>query len=217
MEAPKFNLNASNLPSQEALDAELNKPQGKGFAPGNYDLQIIKAVFHPNKTTGSIFCAGDESWFNVELTLEGTDERTTRYWIQVPTATVHFGPKKTLFVYKKFVEFMAAIGQALTTDNLGKLVPKFFSEPTETLVGLKLNADIGYEGPHVQKSEDGCTIVKNGKPVEDESGVMVFPDLASAKACAEGLGIKLSYPNIVKFSSKKKTPSAAKPDADLDW
>jgi hypothetical protein len=219
MEAPKFNLNASNLgfESQEQLDAEVNKPQGKGFQPGNYDLQIISAEFHKNKITGSIYCESDETWLNVVVTLQGAEERTTKTWIQVPTTKVKFGPKNTLFVYKKFVEFMASIGEAVTLENLGKLVPKYFSAPSETLPGLKLNADIGYEGPHVAKAEDGsCTIVRGNKPVEDENGVMTFPDVASAKAVAEGMGIKLTYPNIVKFTAKKKAATASKKD-DSGW
>lgn len=219
MEAPKFNLKASNLgfKSDEDLQKELDKPTGKGFEPGNYDLQIISADFHANKTTGSIYCEGDETWFNVLIVAQGADDRTTKYWVQVPTSRVHFGAKKTLFVYKKFVEFMASLGEAITLDSMGKIVPKYFSNPSETLVGLKFNADIGYDGPHVQKSDDGCRIIRGGKAVEDENGPMVFPDFQSAKACAEGLNIKLSFPNIVKFTAKKKAAKPAKQNDDNGW
>jgi hypothetical protein len=231
MEAPKFNLKASNLgfASNEALEAEMNKPQGKSFEPGNYDLQIVSADFHANKTTGSIYCEGDETWFNVVVVAQGADERTTKYWIQVPTSRVHFGAKKTLFVYKKFVEFMAAIGESVTTDNLDKIVPKYFSDPGEALVGFKFNADIGYEGAHIQRSEDGCRIITAaGKPLEEEDGtVIVAPDFGAAKQILEGVNdsrseknkIKLSFANIVKFTPKQKASKAkaVKTDDDNGW
>jgi hypothetical protein len=218
MEAPKFNLNKSNIgfESQEALQNELDRPVGKNFDKGNYDGEIVTADFHKNKDTGSIYCDGDPTWFNVKVTLQGADDRTANAWIQVPTSSVRFGKKGTLFVFKKFVEFMSSIGVTVTLDNLDKVVPKYFSNPSKTLTGLKANFDIGYEGAYVERDGEGsCRIVRGGKPVENEDGVMTFPDFASAKACAEAMRIAITYPSIVKWNAAKKTE--AKTAADNDW
>jgi hypothetical protein len=217
MEAPKFNLNKSNLgfESQEQLQSQLDKPSGKNFDKGNYDGEITAADFHKNKETGSIYCEGDETWFNVALTVVGADDRQAKYWLQVPTSTVRFGKKGTLFVFKKFVEFMASIGVTVTLDNLGKVVPQYFSEPSKTLVGKKANFDIGYEGAYVERDEEGCRIIRGGKPVMDDGEVMTFPDFQSAKAAAEALRIKLTYPSILKWNPAKQTE--AKKAADNDW
>lgn len=217
MEAPKFNLSAGNLgvASQEELDQKMNeKSGGKGFAPGNYDLQIVQADFHKNKDSGSIFCDGDPTWFNVLIVAEGAEGRQTKYWLQVPTSSLKFGKKQTFFVFKKFSEFMAAIGVPVTTDNVSKVVPQYFSAPSDSLVGRKFNCDIGYEGSHVAKQEDGSYVINNkGKAVTGDDGeVMAFPDVGSAKAIAEGLGIKLTFPNITKFNPAKAAPTAAKQD-----
>lgn len=151
MQAPVFNLKASGFNSQEELDKKLDEKPGKGFNPGNYDLQIVAADFHKNKDTQEIYCAGDPSWFNVVITAEGAEGRQQKHWIQVPTSDIHFGKKRTLMVYKKFTEFMAAIGVPVTLENLGKVVPKYFSAPADTLSGLKFNCDIGYEGLTLKK------------------------------------------------------------------
>ncbi len=212
MEAPKFNLNAGNLgfKSQDELDAKVNeKAGGKGFPKGNYDLQIVSADFHKNKDTQEIYCAGDPTWFNVVVTLEGTEGRTIKHWVQVPTSDIHFGKKRTLMVYKKFTEFMASIGVPVTLENLGKVIPQYFSAPGDKLPGLKLNCDIGYEGPYAERGDDGqYLVIKGGKALEDADGVIKFPDFASAKAWAQGERIELSFTSIVKFTAMKTAPKA---------
>ncbi len=211
MEAPKFNLTASNLGvTDESLQGELDKPQGKFFGPGNYDLEIVSADFHANKTSGTIFCDGDQTWFNVALVLQGADDRQTKYWLQVPTSKVTFGKKNTYFVFKKFSEFMSAIGHPVAATTLGTIVPKFFSDPKAALKGLKVNADIGYDGPYVERvSDTEYRIMRGAKPVEDADGPMLFPDAGSAKAAAEGLNIKVTFAGILKFNAKKASAPAA--------
>ncbi len=222
-QAPMFNLKAGNLgfKSDADLQKKLDEPQGKGFQPGNYDLQIIAAEFHANKETGSIYCAGDDSWLNVVITCAGTEDRTTKYYVQVPTNNVYFKGAKgkpTLFVFRKFTEFMAAIGVPVTLETLDKVVPKYFSTPSKALTGLKFNADIGFDGPYIEKvSDTECRIIKNGKALEDESGVVTFPDFQSARAYADGARIKTSRPSIVKFTAVKSATTTTAAAPDTDW
>ncbi len=217
-EAPKFNLSASNIGiSQEKLTEELNKKGGKFFDPGNYDVEIVEADFHKNKTTQSIYCANDDTWLNVAVTFKGVDDRQIRAWLQVPTSKITFGPKNTYAVYRKFAEFMAAIGQAVTTDNLGKVVPKFFADPKK-LKGLKLNVDIGHTGPYIDRvSDTEYRIMKGNKPLEDGDGVMLFPDRKSAAAYAEGEGIETGFPEITKYTAAKVDAKADAKAEDDGW
>lgn len=222
MSLPKFNLKQSNLKiTQDDLQKELDKKGGKGFEPGNYDLKITEAGFHKNKDTGEI-TASDPSWLNVKVVFASADERTTTTWIQVPTTSVQYtspGKKPTYFVFKKFAEFMAGIGHSVTVDNLAEVVPALFTDPSK-LVGKVANVEIGYEGAHAVKQEDGSLAIAraNGSLVETDDGVLTAPDFASAKILAEGLKLKLSYANIVKYTPKKvKAAPAAAPASDDGW
>ncbi len=72
--APVFNLNASDLDftNDAELQDELSKSGGKYFDdPGNVDLEIVAADFHTSKKSGTIYCPGDSTWFNVVVTLRG--------------------------------------------------------------------------------------------------------------------------------------------------
>ncbi len=217
MSAPVFNLKASNLgfKSDEDLQKKMDEKQGKGFDIGNYDFEIVAADFHKNKDTGLITCDADDSWFNVVVTAGGAEDRSTKYYVQVPTSTVYFKGKKgpTLFCFKKFTEFMAAIGEPVTLDTLDSVVPKFFSNPAK-LVGKKFNGDVGYDGPYIEKvSETECRIIRNGKPVEEAGEVVTFPDFQSARAYADGARIKTSRPSIIKFIPAKGVAQAN----DSEW
>lgn len=218
---PVFNLNASNLEvkSQEALDAELNKSSFARFTPGNYDFAITAAEFHKNKETGSILCAGDETWFNVAVTLTAVDGREMKVYLQVPTSKLTYGQKRTYMVYKKLINFMVGIGKPINIDNQAKVIPATFTDPSK-LIGIKVNADVGYDGAHTDDVEGGLVIkLPNGKAVEDEGKAITFPDYASARAYAEGLGIKLQRATIVNYTAGKLAEFKAKPKqpADEEW
>lgn len=213
IEAPQFNLSQGNLGFKDDAEFQKSMEGGKGFQPGNYDLKIVAAAFHKNKTTGSIYCAKDPTWFNVQVTFAGPDDRSCKYWVQVPTSSLKFGEKKTTFPAKKFTEFMAAIGLPCALADLGAVVPKWLTDPSK-LIGKGCNVDVDYEGAHAKKEGSEYVIVRgDGKVLEDESGKPAgpFPDFDAAKNYAEGQGIDLRYPEIVKFNP---APAAKKADDD---
>lgn len=211
--APVFNLNPSNLDFTDdaELQDELGKSGGKFFDdPCNIDLEVVAADFHPNKETGSIYCKGDDTWFNVVMTLRGAGDKEIKHWIQVPTSKIKFGEKDTLAVYKKFQQFLFALGEEVTLNALGELVQKYFSDPGAGLVGVKVNVDLGYEGPYIGRlpdSEDFAIMVGN-KPVSEDGKPLRFPDKQSAAQVAKGRGIQTSFVKITKFTAGK---TAAKP------
>jgi hypothetical protein len=211
IEIPSFNLDASNLDitSDADLQAAIEKEQKKGFEPGRYTLKIVNARFHANKDTKSIFCASDPTWFNVAVTLESADGRSKDYFVQVPTTKVKYTGKKgkdTLFVWTKFCEFMAAIGEAASLTNLSKLAPKYFGseETIKTLNGKEIDVDMAHEGAFAEKEGDLFKIVTKAGDYQEDKETILFPDFNSAKTFAEVKGIKLSFVEVKKLHSKIK-------------
>ncbi len=213
--APEFNLNADSLDysDEAALEADLAKSGGKYFdEPGNVDLKIIAADFHKNKETGSIYCKGDDTWFNVKLTMQGAGDKEIDHWLQIPTSKIKFGTKGTLAVYKKLQQFFFGIGEEVTLNNLGKLVKKYFADPGAGLTGIAVNVDLGYEGPYVAKlpdSEDFAIYVK-GTPLTEDGDIIRMPDRASAVQVAKGRNIQPSFVKVVKFIAKKGKATVTK-------
>jgi hypothetical protein len=209
IEVPKFELNENSLEfqSDEQLQAELAKDGGKrkGFEPGNYKLKIVNPRFHVNEKTGSILCK-DPTWFNVRLTLESADGRSKEYFVQVPTSRLKYGPNDTMFVYKKFQEFMAAIGEPVSLNRLGKLCEKYFSseDALKKLSGIEIDVDMGYVGSHIEKVGDNYKIVHKRQDLSDGGQVIMFPDFQSAKAYAQGSGIEITFVEITKLNPNIK-------------
>lgn len=209
IQIPSFNLNADalDIKNDKELEEAIAK-EGRRFEPGNVTLKITKPRFHINKETQVATCAKDPTWFNVAVTLEAADGRTKDYFIQVPTSKVKYGEKGTLFVFKKFMEFMGGIGESVTMQNLGKLVPKYFASEeamAKNLTGKTLNVDMGYDGPHAEKCDDDTykLVLKSGDYSEDGE-VVKLPDIASMKVFAESKGVKLSFVEILKINSAVK-------------
>ncbi len=207
---PKFNLNADSLDitSDADLASAIEKEGRKGFDPGNVKLKIAKPRYHANKTTGEITCAKDPTWFNVAVSLQSADGRSKDYFVQVPTSKVKYGngEKSTLFVFKKFVEFMSGIGEAVSLNNLGKLCEKYFGseDALKALEGKELDVDLGYDGPHAEKSGDQYKIVLKTGDYQEDGETVLFPDFASAKVFANAKGIELSRVEVLKINTAIK-------------
>jgi hypothetical protein len=215
MKIPSFNLNADALDIKDdaSLAAEIEKEGKRGFEAGNYTLKLTKPRFHANKVTGLVTCAKDATWFNVACTLESADGRSKDYFVQVPTSKVKYGAKGTLFVFKKYVEFMAAIGESVNLNNLSKVTQKYFSseETLKRLEGKEVVVDVGYEGAHAEKEGESYKIVlnKKGDTLQLDGATVLLPDFASAKVYAESQdpSIKLEFAEIVKLHSAIKQAS----------
>jgi hypothetical protein len=210
-EVPSFNLDATNLDitTDEALQEAIEKEQRKGFDPGRYTLRLSKPRFHANKDTKSIFCKNDPTWFNVVVTLESADGRSKDYFIQVPTTKVKYTGgkgKDTLFVFGKFCEFMAAIGEAVSLQNLSKIVPKYFAseETLKKLDGKEIDVDMAHEGAYAEKVDDLFKIVLKTGDYQEDGETVMFPDFNSAKTFAAAKNIELSFVEVKKLHSKVK-------------
>ena len=210
-QVPVFNLTANNLgfSSEEDFQAEATKTGGKFFdVPGIKDLTITEAGFHLNRTTQSMYCKSDPTWFNVKLVLADDAGRCVNHWIQVPTTSMYFGEKKTPRVFGKFQEFLFGIGEAVTLNSVQKLLEKYFADPSK-LVGQKVNVTLGYEGPFVDKRPLGFVVVVKGEPLKEDGKDIYLPDNASAVQYAKSQGIDPSYLRVVKFNPRPKLKAAA--------
>lgn len=212
----KFNLGVGNLEfsSDEDLQKELAKSGGKYFdTPGNMDLKITAADFHKNKKTGEIWCEGDNTWFNVVITLKGSEDKEIQHWIQVPTTKLKYGKKDTLAVFKKLQEFLFGIGEEVTMASFGKLCEKYFSDPSK-LIGTAVNVDLGYEGPYVERAPDSenFRVIVGGKPLMEDGTPIEMPDRASAVTFAKGRNITPSFIRVLKFTPSKKRKASKASD-----
>ena len=212
IQIPEFNLNADalDIKDDKELQAAIEKEGRRGFEPGNYGLKVTRPRYHANKDTKLVTCAKDPTWFNVAITLESADGRAKDMFIQVPTSKVKYGPKGTLFVFKKFVETMAGFGEAVNLNNLGAIVKKYFSseDALKKLEGKELTVDIGYEGPHAVKEGENYKIALKSGDLTEDGAVVLLPDVASAKVYAASKGIELSFPEIQKIHSTVKAVKA---------
>lgn len=203
---PQFTLNAENLDyaTDEALQKDVFKTGGKYFdTPGTYDVVVSAADYHKNKETGSIYCKGDNTWFNVKLTFNTEEGKEIDYWIQVPTTSITFGQKQTLALFRKLQEFFFGLGETVTLNALQRLMQKHFAKP-ESLVGQKMSVIIGYEGPYVTADDTGSfVVIVAGKAVQEDNSDVRLPDRQSAIQYAKSKGINPSFMRVLKFLPKK--------------
>ncbi len=215
---PVFNLTASNIgfDSDEDLQTELAKTGGKYFdAPGNVDLVISAAGFHPDKDTGDIYCKGDKTWINVKISLASSDGKSIDHWLQVPTSSLLFGEKATLTVFRKFQQFIFGIGESASINTLQKLLEKYFKDPGK-LVGQKVNVDLGYERDYVASADDGTFVIMvKGKPLQEDGADVKLPDRSSAVQHAKSMGIDPGFLRVLKFTPRKSIKVAKV--AASDW
>ena len=202
---PKFDFSQMDVTDEEVQKAS-EKSSPKFFFPGNYDLKIKSATIGKQNVN-------DPTWFSVQLTLGGIDEREIRTFLMVPTKTAKFnkpGLKNPLFLYIKFVAFMAGIGQQISVKTLKTVVPKVLGD-LNNLIGKAVNVDIGYDGYYIGRTADKTfTIMEKSGKVLKESGEYADRDGAIADAAELGINIK-SFPEVLKFN-----PTEAQPEEDSD-
>lgn len=204
-------VNTVNVEQIEA-DIAAEGKTSRFFDPGKYTLKIIEVDYHINKTTNSIACPKDSTWFGVKVVVGAEDGRTKDIYLQIPTSSVYYNKensKAPLFVFKKLTEFMASIGVKLTTSNVTTVIKEFFDGDGQTLaspdklLGQSVTLEIGYNKNSVQYTETGeYVVVIKRKPLLNEDGSeMTFPDKDAAKIAAAELGFSnlQEFPEILRY------------------
>lgn len=213
VEIPKFNFTGSSIKT----DDEFNKQEGERsggqyLRPGRHEVVITKVEYKGPAT--------DPNWGKFTLTLTGTGDKTTRYFIMVPFRDVMYvgkSGKPTGLMYKKFKDFMGALGVNLTVDSLGAVLPTYFSRDGEALLGGKLAIELGYDGNYIKyagKNEDGTKryeiALKDGSVLlnKDTMQPVTFPDPAAAEAFATSTQIIIQkFPDILEVAQPAGGPS----------
>jgi hypothetical protein len=225
----KFNFANPGFVSEEEFATASERKGGAFFEPGNYDLLLAQVRFLK-------MAEKDPSWASFELILTdgkaalhevpckpipgqppktkvvakdaaGKDVKSIKHFLYVPTQKVTYGEKQSTFMFVKFREFMAALGETVTCDKAGlSIIPKYFKDPAR-LAGISLNVDIGYDGPYAKyvAKDEYKLIGADGKEVCDD----VFASKQAAEAEAANRGLTLSnFVNVMKFSSQAKAAAA---------
>ncbi len=202
--APVFNFKQLDLTEEEFQAERGNKGKPKKFFDqGNYDLKIITSEYHKPMDK-------EPTWFGVKLKLGGIDERVVYSYLIVPTSKIKYGNSKhPTFMYAKFKEFMASIGEEVTIESgvLSAIVPKYFKDCSK-LIGKVVNVDLGYEGAYVQYNdqESYSVIDAKGELMKGDNGEIAdYADRQSAEADAAKRGYTITpFVSVLKYNSGKK-------------
>lgn len=221
----KFTKKSVNI-TEEEFQKELEKPErGSFLGVGVHTVEITEAEFHKSKRTDSIWSDKDPTWFLVRFKFTAGD-RSKDYYQLVPTKKIKFNEensKAPLFVFFKFRQFMAAIGEEIGADaaELQDVIPKYFSDPS-VMVGKRVKIEIKYSGMYAKKVGGEYKIVN-----ADGSDHEVFTDLFESKDKAEiaaaKAGIRLQKgPEIASVSAiekvkKSETKVEETEEVDDDW
>lgn len=215
LEMPKFNFSQSSIKT----DDEFNKQEGdqsgsKYLRPGRHEVVITKVEY-----TGP---GNDKNWGKFTLTLTGTGDKTTRMFLLVPFRDVMYvNPngkgKPTGLMFKKFKDAMSALGVTISVETLGTVLPTYFGNGGEALVGAKLAIELGYDGNYIKyagKNEDGTKryeiALKDGSVLLDKVSMqpVTFPDPNAAEAYAQSSQIIIQkFPSILEVAAPAGGPS----------
>lgn len=207
---PKFSFNQSTVKTDAELDQLLAAEGGgrqyedKYFKPGTHQVTIKSAIYQGT--------ANDDRWGKFLLTLEGTNGKSMTDQVLVPLQGPVFtsvkSGKNTGYPYKKFKNFMGALGITITVPTLESVVVESFTAPDKVLVGRSISANMGYDGNSIGyagKDEAGIKLynitMRDGSTLANAAGkTITFPERAAAVEYAEQQNIQLSYVNVLNYN-----------------
>ncbi len=222
-----INFKVSSKPelSQEEYNAHAESQKGGKFLPpGTFDLTILSIVVAETADKD------DDVWVSLDITLQDSEGRTTRYFLSVPTECRNsylYGNKKSAYQYEKLAAFCRGLGIVLDYDNAMAQVAAIFGK-TDNLIGKVIKVRMAHKGPYIKylgKGDGGTNqyqiVDKDGKPKLDD----IFVDAKAAQAACTANNIKTTFCNVVEIFAAK-TPAltlvgagtaAASSDTDLPF
>jgi hypothetical protein len=188
--------------TQEQLDEKAKGSGSKFMGPGVYDVEIKSA-----KWTGP---AKDETWQKLEVVLGDATGKEIKTTVLVPTARVEYVTAETknpYFVFKKFQEFVQALGVLVKLDakELNKVLPKLFGDVNK-LVKKQVKITVAYQKPHVARNSEGKFYIAKADgtrlQIQGLADEVVFEDRDSAVAEGLNFGLNLTkiFPNVVTIA-----------------
>ena len=205
--------------SEEEFNKKIEDEENKGgkfLDVGIHTVEITEAGFSQK----SVFSEKDPTWLNITMTLTA-GEKSTKNFLCVPTKRLEFNPeesKRPMWAFVKFRAFMAAIGETVLAnpESLNEVLPKYFSDPSKSLVGKRLKITIGWTGPHIKFVGKDQFKIANKDGSDNELFPMVFSSKEDAiqDAALSGLTKLKSFPDIISVEACEDAPMvASKPKA----
>ena len=200
---PKIDLTDKPEGSKEEFETEL---ASSGFeqwikSPGKYELILdsIEAKGEAKK---------DPNWYGFSFKFVSSTGAKTNIYQMFPVRRVdnfRYGPKKTLMIYQKLLDFLHAFGIypefETAMHTIGSVMQNF-----ESLLGQKITVEIGYTGSYTQYvGKDGeqslYAIIKQGQELKDEEGKELrFPGWQAAENYAKGIKLQIQgFPEVLKY------------------
>jgi hypothetical protein len=196
----KFKVNQVQDVSAEEFEAFEKEAEGGGSKffddPGSYELRVTEV-----KTLGPQ--TSDSTWVGLIVKLASVTDQTISMFLAVPTCNLNYVTKSgstTKFMYKKYKEFLTALGiPDVTQANVLTFAPKLFSEGK--IIDLSVQGILNYEGAYAKfhgKTDDGVSyvLIQNNEVVTnvetDTEGVhqpLLFPNRDAVEAEAIQMGI----------------------------
>lgn len=198
---PKFNFKDLGVTDEELQAAKTKN--SKFFEPGTFDAKVVLVEWSKQNEN-------DPTWYSLKVTLQ-RDDRQIRTVVMVPTEHARFekaGIKQPLFLFTKFQDFLASLGEKCAVDDIKTVVPKLFKK-VEGLVGREVNITTGYRGPYIAYAgtKQYKIVEKDGRDFKGEgmvdSPVFQDRDSAIAEAATFGLDLSKTYVEVLTFNARE--------------
>lgn len=204
-----LNLNLPKIDTTDYLsgtaaefEAKLNKSSTSFFIkdPGTYELRLDDI-----ENRG---IANDPNWIKLRFMFKTAKGGQYNEMLMLPIKRVNdfeYGAKKTLFPYRKVIEFLRAFGIVVEYNTAMSTIGTVLNN-LEGLINKKIKVEIGYKGAYVkflgkEGDDKQYVIVQQDKVLQDEDNQdLIFPDFKAAENYAAGVKLNIqSFPEILEF------------------
>jgi len=196
--------------SEQAEDADLIKAKdeemgsGSFFKPGFHPgVTITEFDDWPEKESGSLVMANDETWLRKGVTLS-SDEAEKRVFTAWATSKYTYGEKNATMMYTKLKNLVESAFNVKFDKTVALIIFKILAAKPELLIGQKVDIEVGFKKcSHLAEIDKGVFVLKEWLPKDKRYEVhedTFFKDFAEGKAYADKLEIDLGFPDITKIS-----------------
>lgn len=169
-------------------------PESPYLPVGTHSVKIVEVnVKGPNKL--------DPTWVDVEVTVEGQNNKTRRGYIAAPTTKITYGKFESKNQFYAFKDLSRALGiqQNQLSEKLPDVVEQLLNNPT-SVVGASVEVEVGYNATHVKKVNGQWQIVDYKGEPHALFKYATFTDRNAALSAAKLKGVWVqSGPTLTKF------------------
>lgn len=178
----------------------------KVFSPGLHTVKIVSV-----DEKGPV--KGDSTWERLWLRLEGTGGKSISTGVQYPTESMLYAGEANKYPAQQFVALVQALGYDTSAKNIPAVLSKLFSEPSEALLDLELQVNIGYTTNHLVPKDGRFALVqKYGRPVTVDGEEMLFDTREAAEQwCQENDKQFAKFPEVLGFVPAEELRMVAVP------